>query len=117
MIMVLRNVPNPNATKLFLNWILSAEGAEIIQEHSRDPIDPFGTVNDNISIRRNVPVGNTDPAVRWTEGETYGVVEMNAALRPLGSDVYAWLQDLERTGVRQPRPFEPEEYRAQMFLN
>ena len=115
MLMVPRNIPHPNATKLWLNWLLSAEGAAIMHEHARDPIDPYGTIHDNISLRRNVPNGFSDPEFRWVEGETYGVVEMSPTLRPLSTDVFFWLQNMEKAGERIERPFEPEEYRDEMF--
>ena len=86
-----------------------------MHEHARDTIDPYGTIHDNISLRRNVPDGFTDPNFRWVEGETYGVVEMSPTLRPLSTEVYLWLQNMEKAGERIERPFEPEEHHDKMF--
>jgi len=50
---VLTRIPHPNATKLFINWLLSTEGQTHYQKHFLR-IDPI------FSLREDVPV---DPAV------------------------------------------------------
>lgn len=115
MLMIAKNVPNPNATKLWANWLLSKEGQTVMHE-TEEPGDPPGTLHDQVSLRRDVPPGLTDPQARWEPGVEYAIIEMNPKLRPLASQVYEWLRQMEVEGQRVPQPFAPADYRKDAFI-
>ncbi len=62
-ITVLRNAPNPNAAKLFLNWFLSREGQTYL--HNIEPPRSF------TSMREDIPPGHTSEEIRRIPGMTY----------------------------------------------
>ena len=79
------NQPHPNATKLWVNWLLSREGMTTVQA----TLGEGETLpHDRISLRDDdIPVGQTDPAFRREPGVVYNTVYMNP-------DVAAMSQDL-----------------------
>ena len=115
MLLLMRNVPHPNATKLYVNWILSREGQQAIHD-SVEPGDPPGTLHDRVSVRRDVEPGLTRPERRWVDGETYANIDMQPDLRPLADEVNIWLRTMERERRKVEWPFDPETYREKVFL-
>ena len=114
MLLIPKNPPHPNAMKLALNWLLSIEGQTAIHE-TEEPGSAPGTLHNEISLRRDVPPGLTDPKLRWEAGAEYAIVSLNPSLSPLNEIVSEWVRELERCQCKAPRPFDPEEYRAQMI--
>ena len=81
------NQPHPNATKLWVNWLLSREGMTMVHE-------TFGegeTIpHDRISLRDDgIPVGLTEPAFRREPGVVYNTVFMNPAALAMTDDLAA----------------------------
>ena len=115
MLLIMRNTPHPNATKLYVNWILSREGQQTIHDTPGEGDAP-GELHDRVSLRRGLDPGLTRPDRRWVEGETYANVDMQPDLRPLADQVYDYLQRLERAKEPVERPFDPLEYRDRVIL-
>ena len=114
MLLIAKNPPHPNAMKLALNWLLSVEGQTAIQA-TEEPGTPPGSLHNEISLRRNIPPGLTDPALRWQAGVEYALVSLNPELSPLNEVVSEWARELELCQCKAPRPFDPEEYRGQLI--
>lgn len=115
MLLIMRNVPHPNATKLYVNWILSREGQQAIHDNL-EPGDPPGTLHNRVSLRRDVDPGLTEPSRRWEDGKTYANIDMQPELRPLADDVFVWLQTMEKEKRKVEWPFDPAEYKDTVFL-
>ena len=115
MLLLMRNLPHPNATKLYVNWILSREGQQAIHDNIA-PGDPPGELHNRVSLRRDVTPGLTRASRRWEDGVTYANVDMQQNLRPLADDVYDWLVAMEKARARVPWPFDPETYRDDVLL-
>lgn len=60
-IALLNRAPNPNAARVFINWLLSREGAMAYQSIARD----------NDSLRIDIPKDNVPPHIRRVEGVRY----------------------------------------------
>ena len=58
-IAVIKNPPNPSATKLWVNWLLSKEGQTLWNEFA---VDTQGRTP-HASLRRDVPTGNAPPEI------------------------------------------------------
>ena len=58
-IAVIKNPPNPNATKLWVNWLLGKEGQTLWNEVA---VDAQG-LTPHPSLRRDVPTGNAPPEI------------------------------------------------------
>ena len=115
MLLLMRNVPHPNATKLYVNWMLSRQGQQNIHDTEAEGDAP-GTLHARVSLRRGLDPGLTQPDRRWVEGQSYANVDMQPDLRPLATDIYEYLQRLERAGESVPLPFDPLEYRERVLL-
>ena len=115
-IMIARNNPNPNATKLFTNWLLSREG-QIAMHETEVPGEPAGTLHDEVSLRVDIPVGLTDPLYRWDPNVRYATVDMNPKLGLLQNEVVEWLLEIEQRGELVARPFEPDDFREELFTD
>ena len=71
-IQVYDRAPNPNATKLFLNWFLSKEGQTIVHQ-----IEPG---IERQSLREDIPIGNVPPRYRRVRGRSYVFRDAEAKL-------------------------------------
>lgn len=115
MLLLMRNLPHPSATTLYVNWILSAEGQQAIQDNIA-PGDLPGELHNRVSLRRGLEPGLTRPTSRWEDGKTYANVDMQPELRPLADDIYEWLGRLETARAVVERPFDPLEYQDRVIL-
>ena len=115
MLLIMRNTPHPNATKLYVNWILSRDGQQTIHDTSGEGESP-GELHTRVSLRRGLDPGLTQPDRRWIEGQSYANVDMQPDLRPLNDQLYDYLQRLERAGEPIEYPFNPDEYRERVLL-
>lgn len=115
MLLLMRNLPHPAATTLYVNWILSAEGQQAIQDNIA-PGDLPGELHNRVSLRRGLDPGLTRPESRWEDGKTYANVDMQPEMRPLADDIYDWLQRLETARAVVERPFDPAEYQDRVIL-
>ena len=115
MLLIMQNTPHPNATKLYVNWILSREGQQTIHDTPGERDAP-GELHNRVSLRRGIGPGLTRPERRWVEGQSYANVDMQPDLRPLNDQLYDYLQRLERAGEPIPLPFDPDEYRERVLL-
>ena len=79
------NQPHPNATKLWVNWLLSREGMTMVHE----TFGEGGTIpHDRVSLRDDdIPVGKTEPAFRREPGVVYNTVFMNPAALAMTDDL------------------------------
>ena len=94
----MRNVPHPNATKLYVNWMLSREGQQNNPRHPRRGRPGPDELHTRVSLRRGIEPGLTRPDRRWVEGQKYANVDMQPDLRPLATDIYDYLRSLEMAG-------------------
>ena len=79
------NQPHPNATKLWVNWVLSREGMTTVQATLGEGESP---PHDRISLRDDgIPAGQTDPAFRREPGVVYNTVFMNPAAAAMTEDI------------------------------
>ena len=76
-VQILRNPPNPNATKLWVNWYLSREGQTLMNETpDEDEVldglaaDPDWVGFRRYSLRLDVPWGRTAEDGRWDRNDT-----------------------------------------------
>lgn len=115
MLLLMRNLPHPAATTLYVNWILSAEGQQAIQDNIA-PGDLPGELHNRVSLRRDLDPGLTRPESRWEDGKIYANVDMQPELRPLADDIYEWLGRLETARAVVERPFDPAEYQDRVIL-
>ena len=115
MLLLMRNLPHPNATRLYVNWILSREGQQAIQDNVA-PGDPPDELHDRVSLRNDLEPGLTYPASRREPGKNYANIDMQPELRPLADQVFRWLQALETEQRRVERPFDPAEYQDKVIL-
>jgi hypothetical protein len=109
MLLLMKNMPNPNATKLYVNWVLTTEGQQAIQDNVA-PTDAPGQLHARVSLHRGIEPGLTLPNRQWIDGQTYANVDMQPDLRPLNDLVYQWIRELESTGEEVPPPFDPADY-------
>ena len=79
------NQPHPNATKLWVNWLLSREGMTTVQATLGEGESP---PHDRVSLRDDgIPSGQTDPAFRREPGVVYNTVFMNPAAAAMTQDI------------------------------
>ena len=79
------NPPHPNATKLWVNWLLSREGMTTVQATLGEGESP---PHDRVSLRNDgIPVGLTDPNFRREPGVVYNTLFMNPAATAMIDDV------------------------------
>jgi iron(III) transport system substrate-binding protein len=69
-IALLNRAPHPNATRVFINWLLSREGAMAYQSISRD----------NDSLRTDIPKDDVPPHIRRVDGVRYVLLTDRAYL-------------------------------------
>lgn len=62
--------PHPNATKLFLNWLLSKDGQTFIHDNLRNAPNPRN------SLRKDVPKTNVPPSTIPIEGVKYYPIDL-----------------------------------------
>ena len=76
-----KNPPHPNATKLFINWFLTHE----VQTMKHEQCEP-GRRTIQPSLRKGVPPGNTEPSERWGSGDYHftGAPEIRAQEAAMG---------------------------------
>ena len=79
------NQPHPNATKLWVNWLLSREGMTTVNA----TLGEGETLpHDHISLRvDDIPVGQTDPAFRREPGVVDNTVFMNPGAAAMAQDL------------------------------
>ena len=77
-LIVYKNPPHPNATKLFINWFLTHD----IQTMKHEQCQP-GRRTIQPSMRLGVPPGNTEPSERREEGKVYLFTESPELLAKL----------------------------------
>jgi ABC-type Fe3+ transport system substrate-binding protein len=62
--------PHPNASKLFVNWLLSKDGQMFIYDNLNNPPDPHN------SLRKDIPKAKVDPTTVPKDGVTYEAIDM-----------------------------------------
>ena len=86
---VAKNQPHPNATKLWVNWLFSREGATVMHQTLGEG-EILGGSN---TLRRaslrvdDIPPGLTDPALRRKPGVDYNTIDMTPSAAALAADV------------------------------
>lgn len=76
--------PNPNASKLFLNWFLSQEGQSAYHTMSSSAPNP--------SLRLDVPAGETLPQERIDPGASYEMASLDTSLPDLRAEAIEFAQ-------------------------
>ena len=79
-IMALADPPNPNAQKLFLNWLLSPEGQLAAQN----------VANDIDSLRSDIPKDMVTPEERRQDGIDYIFVATDPAYQAVTEESFAF---------------------------
>lgn len=79
--------PHPNATKLFLNWLLSREGQTFIHDNLTDPPNPRN------SLRKDVPKTNVLKSTIPVKGVKYYAVDLLPEYQSKRDDVMKQIQD------------------------
>lgn len=106
------NQPHPNATKLWVNWLLSREGMTTLHE---TPGEGEAPPLDRQSLRDDgIPVGLTDPTIRREPGVVYNTIRMNPKASAMQADVLtlqSWIFEEARGFATHP---ELEELRAKI---
>jgi ABC-type Fe3+ transport system substrate-binding protein len=124
-IAVFVETPNFNASKLFVNWLLSREGQTVYHEKVG-----LGTAagreeeNHGQHTLRidNIPLGNVDPALAPDPNKDYLGLQMQPIyfelLEPVGDWVRATANSayFQKTGEFPPPPFDAAELRTQIGI-
>lgn len=79
--------PHPNATKLFLNWLLSRSGQTFIHDNLRNAPNPRN------SLRKDVPKTNVPPSTIPVEGVKYYPIDLLPEYQAQRDDVMQKIQD------------------------
>ena len=80
------NQPHPNATKFWVNWLLSREGMTTL--HATAAEGEEGLLHDRITLRSDdIPWGLTDPRFRRVPGVVYDTIRMNPKAAAMQADV------------------------------
>ena len=85
---VAQNAVHPNATKLWVNWLLSREGMTTVHETLGEAEVAAGLeLHDRISLRDDgIPWGRTDPRFRREPGVVYDITRMDPRANALHQD-------------------------------
>ena len=85
---VAKNARHPNATKLWVNWLLSREGMTTVHETLGESEVAAGLdVHNRISLRDDgIPWGLTDPRLRREPGVVYDITRMDPRANALHQD-------------------------------
>jgi ABC-type Fe3+ transport system substrate-binding protein len=92
-IMVAKNPASPNATKLFLNWLLSWEGQKVRQELAEGEVPPPTLRIDNVPAGRVRPQDQIKPGLKYIM--VFGSKEVEAEVergRVLAGDIWKCVQ-------------------------
>lgn len=84
---LLKNAPNPNATKLFINWFLSKEGQLYMQTR-------FSAGD---SLRIDIPKDMVDPSYRREDGVTYRVLTTELEYQNVLKESTQYVEELKRS--------------------
>ena len=108
------NQPHPNATKLWVNWLLSREGATAIHATPEEgAAEDF--LHDRVTLRADdIPWGITDARYRRVPGVVYDTIRMNPVAAAMQADMLtlqSWIFDEVRGFATHP---ELEELRARV---
>ena len=94
---VIKNQPNPNAAKLFLNWFLGREGQTMVQELW---LNSSGVARP--SLRLDIPPGKVDPNQKVQPGVVYGLcIECDPSEEARQEEAYDYARRLyeEQVGI------------------
>ena len=85
---VAKNAVHPNATKLWVNWLLSREGMTMVHETLGEAEVAAGLdLHDRVSLRDDgIPWGLTDPRFRREPGVVYDITRMDPRANALQQD-------------------------------
>ena len=83
-----KNAMHPNATKLWVNWLLSREGMTTVHATLGEAEVAGGLeVHDRVSLRDDgIPWGLTDPRFRREPGVSYDITRMDPRANALHED-------------------------------
>ncbi len=113
-ITVARNNPHPNATKLFVNWLLSREGQTVIQAtkkvRSPDELHTRQTLRTD-----GIPRGLVDPATAFSYDKQYVGLDFDPNVEQLREAVTQWVRAVHREAYfggpsAPPTPGLPEKF-------
>jgi hypothetical protein len=89
----IKNAPNPNARKLFVNWFLSKEGQLTLQK----------TYPGADSLRVDIPKDMVDPGARRQPGAKYRVLTTEPEYQSVLKESVAYVKTLKRSmGIAAP---------------
>ena len=89
----IKNAPNPNARKLFVNWFLSKEGQLTLQK----------TFPGADSLRIDIPKDMVDPGARRQPGAKYRVLTTEPDYKTVLKESVAYVKQLKRSmGIAAP---------------
>ena len=119
------NTPNPNVTKLFVNWLLSREGQTVYHEKvglgTAAGREEEGHGQHTFRVD-DIPLGNVDPLLVPDRSKTYLGLEMQPVYFEILTPVTNWVKEVansayfDKTGVLPPRPYDAADLRQQTGL-
>ncbi len=103
-VMIPKNPPHPNVTRLWANWILSREGQTVMQEEGWHP-DPILRAEQEregghgqVSLRVDVPPGNARPEELREPGVDYLMIKGGEESARRTQELWEWREALHREG-------------------
>jgi len=115
-IAVARKNPHPNATKLFLNWLLSREGQTVIQATKKvEALRPDGLHTRQTLRKDGIPRGLVDPVTAFSYKEQYTGLDFDPDTENLREAVTDWVRAVHREAffggpAAPPPPGLPEKF-------
>ncbi|NIO08050.1 MAG: hypothetical protein GTO40_08635, partial [Deltaproteobacteria bacterium] len=96
-ITVAKNNPNPNATKLFLNWLLSREGQTLVQASKKvHGLRPDGLHTRQTLRTDGIPMGRVDPITAFSYEKKYIGLDFDPGAEKLRETVTKWVRAMHR---------------------
>jgi len=115
-ITVARNNPHPNATKLFLNWLLSREGQTLIQATKKvEGLRPDGMHTRQTLRTDGIPRGLVDPVTAFSYDKEFIGLDFDPNAEKLREAVTRWVRAIHREAyfggpAAPPPPGLPEKF-------
>ena len=92
---VFKNAVNPNAAKLFGNWLLSEEGWNArVDTINQIPESVGGSTYNSIPLIKGYSVEHIEPRLRLAEGESWYSVQTDPKAEAIAADALAWATEV-----------------------
>ncbi len=92
---IFENAPNPNAARLFGNWMLSEEGWNArVDTMNQLPEVIGGSSYNSIPLIKGYSVDHIEPRLRLAEGESWYSVQTDPNAEQIAADALAWATEV-----------------------